>query len=122
VVALALVVAVIIAALRVGLDPSFALIGGLALFGVVFAVNSAIHSYLILAYSENEGVTMNVGFYYGANATGRLVGTLVSGMSYQWAGIEGCLGVAFAFVAAAALFTLFLSAVHPTVQAADPQP
>lgn len=118
---LALVVAVIIVGLRSGLDPSIALIGGLALFGVVFAVNSAIHSYLILAYSENEGVTMNVGFYYGANATGRLVGTLVSGMSYQWAGIEGCLGVAFAFVAAAALFTLFLSAVHPTAEAAGPQ-
>jgi len=119
---LALVVVVIIAAMRTGVDPAIALIGGLGLFGLAFAVNSAVHSYLVLAFSENEGVTMNVGFYYGANATGRLVGTLVSGASYQWAGIEGCLGVAFAFVAAAALFTFFLSAAGPTPRTADTQP
>tara|TARA_R110001592_G_scaffold253705_1_gene516844 strand:+ start:1804 stop:3024 length:1221 start_codon:yes stop_codon:yes gene_type:complete len=106
---LALTVVVIIAALRVGIDPAIALIAGLAVFGIVFAVNSAVHSYLILALSENEGVTMNVGFYYGANATGRLLGTLLSGISYQWAGIDGCLIVAFAFLAAAAVFTSFLS-------------
>ncbi len=106
---LALTVVVIIAALRVGVDPAIALIAGLAVFGIVFAVNSAVHSYLILALSENEGVTMNVGFYYGANATGRLLGTLLSGISYQWAGIDGCLMAAFAFLAAATVFTSLLS-------------
>ena len=106
---LALTVVVIIAALRLGVDPGVALIAGLALFGIVFAVNSAVHSYLILALSENDGVTMNVGFYYGANATGRLLGTLVSGISYQWAGIDGCLIVAFMFLVAATVFTSFLS-------------
>jgi MFS family permease len=106
---LALTVLVIIAALRVGVDPAIALIAGLAVFGIVFAVNSAVHSYLILALSENDGVTMNVGFYYGANATGRLLGTLLSGISYQWAGIDGCLMAAFAFLAAATVFTSFLS-------------
>ncbi|HBC08487.1 MAG TPA: MFS transporter [Rhodospirillaceae bacterium] len=105
---LALTVVVIIAALSLGVDPGVALIAGLALFGIVFAVNSAVHSYLILALSENDGVTMNVGFYYGANATGRLLGTLLSGISYQWAGIDGCLMVAFAFIAAATVFTSFL--------------
>ncbi|PIW26472.1 MAG: MFS transporter [Rhodospirillales bacterium CG15_BIG_FIL_POST_REV_8_21_14_020_66_15] len=119
---LALIIVAIVTALRAGIDPAVALIGGLGLFGLVFAVNSAVHSYLILALSENEGVTMNVGFYYGANATGRLLGTLVSGMSYQWAGIEGCLGIAFAFVAAAALFTLLLSSARSTTSTADTQP
>jgi len=105
---LALTVVVIIAALRLGVDPGVALIAGLALFGIVFAVNSAVHSYLILALSENDGVTLNVGFYYGANATGRLLGTLLSGISYQWAGIDGCLIVAFMFLVAATVFTSFL--------------
>lgn len=105
---LALTVVVIIAALRLGIDPGITLIAGLALFGIVFAVNSAVHSYLILALSENDGVTLNVGFYYGANATGRLLGTLLSGISYQWAGIDGCLIVAFMFLVAATVFTSFL--------------
>ncbi|MEQ8228762.1 MAG: organoarsenical effux MFS transporter ArsJ [Rhodospirillales bacterium] len=105
---LALTVVVIIAALRLGVDPAVALIVGLGVFGIVFAVNSAVHSYLILALSENDGVTLNVGFYYGANATGRLLGTLLSGISYQWAGIDGCLMVAFTFLVAATVFTAFL--------------
>ncbi len=106
---LALTVVMIIAALSLGVDPGVALIAGLALFGIAFAVNSAVHSYLILALSENDGVTMNVGFYYGANATGRLLGTLLSGISYQWAGIDGCLIVAFAFLVVATVFTSLLS-------------
>ncbi len=67
------------------------LTGGLLLFGAVFAVNSALHSYLILAFSTAERVTMDVGFYYMSNAGGRLVGTLLSGVSYQVAGLPGCL-------------------------------
>jgi hypothetical protein len=70
------------------------LIGGLLVFGVVFAVNSSLHSYLILAFSERERVTMDVGFYYMSNAAGRFIGTLLSGLSYQMLGLAGCLGVA----------------------------
>lgn len=64
---------------------------GLALFGVVFAVNSSVHSYLIVAYAGSEKVAEDVGFYYAANATGRLLGTLLSGLLYQAGGIEACL-------------------------------
>ena len=83
---LSLTVVAIIAALRIGVDPTITMIGGLGLFGIAFAVNSAVHSYLILALSENDGVTLNVGFYYGANATGRLLGTLMSGLSINGRG------------------------------------
>lgn len=65
-----------------------AVIGGLIVFGVVFALNSSLHSYLILAYASDEAVSMDVGFYYSANAAGRLVGTLLSGLLYLWGGLE----------------------------------
>jgi hypothetical protein len=62
--------------------------GGIALvFGFVFAVNSSLHSYLILAFTRAERVTMDVGFYYMANAGGRLMGTLLSGLTYQIGGL-----------------------------------
>ena len=67
------------------------LIGGLLLFGFVFAVNSSVHSYLILAFGSAERITRDVGFYYMANATGRLIGTLLSGVSYQLGGLPLCL-------------------------------
>lgn len=89
-------------------DPGVLLVGGLALFGIVFAVNSAIHSYLILAFSEHDGVSINVGFYYMANAAGRLLGTLLSGLSYQTAGLGGCLVVAAAFILISGVFTFAL--------------
>ena len=72
------------------------LIAGLLLFGAVFAVNSSVHSYLILAFTRSERVTMDVGFYYMSNAAGRLVGTLLSGLSYQLGGLPLCLGTAAA--------------------------
>ncbi|MEO1328299.1 MAG: organoarsenical effux MFS transporter ArsJ [Pseudomonadota bacterium] len=75
------------------------LIGGLLLFGVVFAVNSSVHSYLILAFSKGERVTMDVGFYYMSNAVGRLLGTLLSGLSYEYGGLPLCLGTAAAMAA-----------------------
>ena len=81
---------------------------GLAVFGVVFAINSSVHSYLILAYSEGDKVAMNVGFYYMANAGGRLVGTLVSGAMFQLAGVAGCLWASMAFALAAGILSLFL--------------
>jgi predicted MFS family arabinose efflux permease len=105
---LAAVPAAIAIALGQGLDPSATLIAGLAVFGVVFAINSAVHSYLILAYSDSEQVSMNVGFYYMANAGGRLLGTVLSGWAYQVWGLHGCLWWSVAFVLAAGLFSLAL--------------
>ncbi|MFM2045722.1 MAG: organoarsenical effux transporter ArsJ [Pseudomonadota bacterium] len=105
---LALVPAAMVAALQMGAPAGPAIIGGLLLFGVVFAVNSSVHSYLILAYSDGDKVALNVGFYYMANAGGRLVGSLLSGLVYQYAGIIGCLLTASAMVAVSFLITLVL--------------
>ncbi len=71
-----------------------ALVGGLLVFGAVFAVNSSLHSYLILAFTSATRVTMDVGFYYMSNAAGRLLGTLLSGLSYQLGGLWLCLATA----------------------------
>ena len=70
------------------------LVAGLMVFGFVFAVNSSVHSYLILAFTRDDRVTMDVGFYYMSNAAGRLLGTLLSGLSYQLGGLPLCLGTA----------------------------
>ncbi|HMO50157.1 MAG TPA: organoarsenical effux MFS transporter ArsJ [Kiritimatiellia bacterium] len=80
-------------ALAIGYDiqPAAAVLGGLILFGIAFAVNSAVHSYLIVAYAQGDRVAMNVGFYYMSNAGGRLLGTLLSGVVFQWYGLVGCL-------------------------------
>jgi hypothetical protein len=95
-------------ALHAGLDPALVVIAGLAAFGVVFALNSTVHSYLILAYADRARVAMNVGFYYMANAGGRLAGTVLSGLLYQWKGIEACLWASAAFVLVAGLLSLLL--------------
>ncbi|WP_298496792.1 organoarsenical effux MFS transporter ArsJ [uncultured Maritimibacter sp.] len=79
------------------------LVVGLLVFGAIFAVNSSLHSYLILAFSKSERVTMDVGFYYMANAGGRLVGTLLSGLTYQLGGLALCMGTAAVMVALSAL-------------------
>lgn len=71
--------------------PDLVLVVGLALFGLPFAVNSSLHSYLILAYAGSEKAAEDVGFYYAANAAGRLLGITLSGVLYQMAGITGCL-------------------------------
>ncbi|MGA7414540.1 MAG: organoarsenical effux MFS transporter ArsJ [Bryobacteraceae bacterium] len=94
--------------LRAGADPSLTLMWGLAIFAVVFAVNSAVHSYLVLAYTDEDSVALNVGFYYMANAGGRLLGTLVSGIVFQLAGFTGCLYSSAILVAAAAVLSLRL--------------
>ncbi|MGH1369952.1 MAG: organoarsenical effux MFS transporter ArsJ [Maritimibacter sp.] len=72
----------------------FIMVAGLLAFGFVFAINSSVHSYLILAFTKAERVTMDVGFYYMSNAAGRLIGTLFSGLSYQFGGLPLCLGTA----------------------------
>ena len=84
------------------------LLGGLLLFGVVFAVNSSLHSYLIVHYADADGVSMDVGFYYMANAMGRLIGTVLSGYIYQTHGLATCLFVSSTLVTAAAAFSLLL--------------
>jgi MFS family permease len=105
---LALFPTAIALALGADLDPTTVLVAGLILFGIVFALNSAVHSYLILAYSDGDKVAMNVGFYYMANAAGRLVGTILSGALYQWQGLEACLWASVAFVLLAGLISLLL--------------
>ena len=100
--------AAIAIALSAGVDQTFAIVVGLAAFGVIFAVNSAVHSYLILSYSQGDKVAMNVGFYYMANAAGRLIGTLLSGLLYQWQGLTACLWASVIFVIAAGLLSLML--------------
>ena len=100
--------AAIAIALSAGVDQTFAIIFGLAAFGVIFAVNSAVHSYLILSYAQGDKVAMNVGFYYMANAAGRLIGTLLSGLLYQWQGLTACLWASVIFVLAAGLLSLML--------------
>ena len=95
-------------ALQQGLPVEFVIIVGLILFGAVFAINSAIHSYLILAYSNHDKVAMNVGFYYMSNAGGRLAGTVLSGWLYQAYGLVGCLWWSFAFVIMAGFISFAL--------------
>jgi MFS family permease len=106
--ALALFPAVIALALMGGVNPGVVIVGGLLAFGVVFALNSSVHSYLILAYTESDKAAMGVGFYYMANALGRLAGTVLSGAVYQAWGLVGCLWLAVAFVLGAGTISLLL--------------
>jgi hypothetical protein len=84
------------------------LILGLLVFGVIFAVNSALHSFLILSFTDTKRVTMDVGFYYMSNAAGRLVGTVLSGFTYQLGGLALCLGTAAVMICISWLATLQL--------------
>ena len=93
-------------------DPGLAIVAGLAAFGVVFAMNSSIHSYMVLAYSDSESVSLDVGFYYMANAAGRLLGTLLSGAVFLIGGLQACLWCSSAMVALAWLFSLRLPPPH----------
>lgn len=77
---------------------------GLLVFGAIFAVNSALHSYLILSFTDTGRVTMDVGFYYMANAAGRLIGTVLSGFTYQIGGLSLCLGTAAVMIVLSMLF------------------
>jgi predicted MFS family arabinose efflux permease len=83
-------------------------VGGLAVFGFAFAVNSSVHSYLVLAYAGSEKAAEDVGFYYAANAAGRFGGTLLSGLLYQWGGLAWTLAGSAAMLAACWLVTLAL--------------
>ncbi len=99
--------------LKSGIDPAITIVAGLIPFGVAFAMNSAVHSYLILAYADNDKVAMNVGFYYMANAIGRLAGTVLSGLLYQWHGLTACLWVSTGFLITAGLLSVLLPTEVP---------
>jgi len=100
-------------ALMADLAPAASVLLGFILFGIVFAVNSSLHSYLIVSYAEGDRVAMNVGFYYMANAGGRLVGTLLSGIGYQAVGLTGCLWISGGLIAASAALAAFLPGKPP---------
>jgi predicted MFS family arabinose efflux permease len=100
--------AALASAIHLSFHPATSLLIGLGIFGVSFAVNSSIHSYLILAYTEAEDVALNVGFYYMANACGRLIGTLASGLTYIYGGLTVCLITSAFFALIAAIVNLLL--------------
>jgi predicted MFS family arabinose efflux permease len=91
------------AGLYAGLNPSAVVIVGLVFFGLLFAVNSSLHSYLIVAYAKHDSVSLDVGFYYMANAGGRLLGTILSGLIYQQYGLTCCLLMSALMIAASGL-------------------
>jgi predicted MFS family arabinose efflux permease len=113
--ALLAVVPIALAALVVaGVDHlEWVVVAGLGLFGVAFAINSSVHSYLILAYAGSEKAAEDVGFYYAANALGRFLGTLLSGVLYQWGGLAASLGGSAAMLVACWLVTLALPVAMP---------
>jgi predicted MFS family arabinose efflux permease len=107
---LALVPVLIIVALAANtpVRPDIILVTGLAVFGAAFAINSSVHSYLILAYAGSEKAAEDVGFYYAANAAGRFTGTLLSGLLYQWGGLTACLAGSALMLGACFATTLML--------------
>tara|TARA_R110000803_G_scaffold210781_1_gene283713 strand:- start:6859 stop:8106 length:1248 start_codon:yes stop_codon:yes gene_type:complete len=105
---LTVIPAAIALALHFNFHIQASIIIGLLIFGAVFAVNSSLHSYLIVSYAGNDGVSLDVGFYYMANAMGRLIGTVLSGWVYQNYGLEACLWISSLFVAIASLLSLKL--------------
>lgn len=102
--------------------PDIVLVTGLAIFGLPFAVNSSLHSYLILAYAGSEKAAEDVGFYYAANAAGRLAGILLSGVLYQAGGMIACLSGAAVMLLLSWSITFFLSARDPVVGPSHHQP
>lgn len=105
--------AAIAIALQLNWHSEIALLSGLLLFGAVFAVNSSLHSYMIVRFANSDGVSLDVGFYYMANAMGRLLGTVLSGWVYKEAGLAACLWIASGLLVA----TVLVSALLPKQQA-----
>jgi hypothetical protein len=118
---LGLIASAIAALVTADIAVTAVIVGGLIIFGVAFAVNSSVHSFLILAYSNEDDVAADVGFYYSANAVGRFVGTLLSGLLYLWGGLPVALWGAAAFVGVTWLLTLRLPPVDHAVTAASPK-
>ena len=110
---LALIPVVLAVVVWMAWDPlQWSVVSGLALFGFAFAVNSSVHSYLILAYAGSEKAAEDVGFYYAANALGRFFGTLLSGVLYQWGGLSYALAGSALMLLACWLITLSLPVRH----------
>ena len=108
--ALVLLVTPVLIALSITVDwyATEVLLAGLLLFGVLIALNSSLHSYLIVSYASEDGVSLDVGFYYMANAMGRLLGTVLSGWVFQVWGLAACLWVSALFIALTALISVAL--------------
>ena len=106
--ALAGLPAFIAIALAAAWPPTVVVVTGLLLFGAVFAVNSSLHSFLIVSYAKEDGVSLDVGFYYMANAMGRLLGSMLSGWVFQVAGLSACLWISSVFIGLTAVISLAL--------------
>ncbi|MDH5435043.1 MAG: MFS transporter, partial [Gammaproteobacteria bacterium] len=102
---LLLVIGFIAMAMWQNMYPEIILLTGLLIFGVVFAINSSLHSYLIVSLASRDSVSIDVGFYYMANAMGRLVGTILSGWIFQLYGLVGCLWASMIFVGATCMIS-----------------
>ncbi|MCA2016732.1 organoarsenical effux MFS transporter ArsJ [Vibrio tritonius] len=105
---LAVITAGIALAIGQAWHPQWVIVIGLMVFGAAFAVNSSLHSYLIVSYAKGDGVSLDVGFYYMANAMGRLIGTVLSGWVFQGYGMAECLWVSFAFILLTTIISLGL--------------
>ena len=112
---LAVVTGVIAVFVALDIARTAAVVGGLLVFGTVFAMNSSLHSFLVLAFSDDDEVALDVGFYYSANAAGRLVGTLLSGLLYLWGGLAAAMWGSTVFVVLTWLLALRLPALPANV-------
>lgn len=104
---------VMVVALQTDLSAKIIVIGGLMAFAVLFAINSSLHSYLIVEMADKDGVSLDVGFYYMANACGRLLGTVLSGWIFQLYGLGACLTISAIFIALAVLFAALIRVENP---------
>ena len=101
-------------------QPAAVVVVGLTIFGILFAINSSLHSYLIVAYAAEDGVSLDVGFYYMANAMGRLIGTVLSGWIFQTCGLAACLAWSALFVLLATVISLALPPLVPSTAGLAP--
>jgi MFS family permease len=113
------VTAVMSTSLYFDIQSALTVVIGLIIFGILFALNSSIHSFLILAYSDSDKIALNVGFYYTANAGGRLIGILLSGLTYQQGGIFMCLVTALSFLIVSWLIALSLPKMEKSTNSPD---
>lgn len=116
---LAIITAILALTIQYHFHPMASILMGLGLFGFAFAVNSAVHSYLILTFTTDDEVALNVGFYYMANAWGRLIGTLLSGLMYLFGGLPACLWTSAIMIAIASGLSLPLRSQGSTASSSS---
>ncbi|MDC0611234.1 organoarsenical effux MFS transporter ArsJ [Vibrio sp.] len=109
---LVLIMAMIAVAVEYQWHPQIVIVSGLLVFGAAFAVNSSLHSYLIVSYAKEDGASLDVGFYYMANAMGRLIGTVLSGWIFQQYGFAACLWASLLFLVLTMLISIKLPRLH----------